>query len=180
MLRALKLLIGCISSHPFYHFPILTKSFMVAAQPQYLHPAYWVPGSTSKFDYRSCAWPEQYLQVPFKDGSPSCKFFVRSASSCSFTMYSYSNLCVLVLSLIAPSAVASRASRPNVLVQQAAAQLLTDITKISGYWGQVSPYADNPEDYFGVQWVGLPSGCQIEQAHTLQRHANRFPTGQRA
>ena len=24
--------------------------------------------------------------------------------------------------------------------------------------------------------VGLPDGCQIEQAHSLQRHANRFPT----
>lgn len=25
--------------------------------------------------------------------------------------------------------------------------------------------------------VGLPDGCQVEQAHTLQRHAQRFPTG---
>lgn len=25
--------------------------------------------------------------------------------------------------------------------------------------------------------VGLPDGCQIEQAHSLQRHAQRFPTG---
>ena len=55
-------------------------------------------------------------------------------------------------------------------------QLLADLPTISGYWGQVSPYRDNAEDYFGVQWVGLPSGCQVEQAHTLQRHANRFPT----
>jgi len=39
--------------------------------------------------------------------------------------------------------------------------LLTDITKISRYWGQISPYADNAEDHFGVDYVGLPDGCQI-------------------
>lgn len=26
--------------------------------------------------------------------------------------------------------------------------------------------------------MGLPNGCQIEQVHTLQRHAQRFPTGE--
>lgn len=25
--------------------------------------------------------------------------------------------------------------------------------------------------------IGLPDGCQIEQVHSLQRHAQRFPTG---
>ena len=55
--------------------------------------------------------------------------------------------------------------------------LLTDVSKISQYWGQISPYFDNPENYFGVGDVGLPLGCQVEQAHLLQRHANRFPTG---
>jgi hypothetical protein len=30
------------------------------------------------------------------------------------------------------------------------ADLLTDITKISGNWGQISPYTDNTDDYFGV------------------------------
>jgi len=39
--------------------------------------------------------------------------------------------------------------------------LLTDITKIQRYWGQLSPYADNAENYFGVENVGLPDGCQI-------------------
>ena len=43
--------------------------------------------------------------------------------------------------------------------------------------GQISPYRDNDERYFGVNDVGLPNGCQIEQVHTLQRHAQRFPTG---
>lgn len=57
------------------------------------------------------------------------------------------------------------------------AKLLTDLNIISQYWGQISPYFDNSPKYFGVQDVGLPSGCQIEQAHLLQRHANRFPTG---
>lgn len=42
--------------------------------------------------------------------------------------------------------------------------------------GQISPYRDNDERYFGVQDVGLPNGCQVEQVHTLQRHAQRFPT----
>ncbi|KAH8804614.1 histidine phosphatase superfamily [Xylogone sp. PMI_703] len=54
--------------------------------------------------------------------------------------------------------------------------LLTDINQIQRYWGQITPYHDNPEDYFGVEYVGLPSGCQIESAHTLQRHAQRFQT----
>jgi hypothetical protein len=54
--------------------------------------------------------------------------------------------------------------------------LLTDLNVISSHWGQISPYADNVETYFGVQDVGLPDGCQIEQVHSLQRHANRFPT----
>jgi len=54
--------------------------------------------------------------------------------------------------------------------------LLTDLSLISPHWGQLTPYADNAEDYFGVQDVGLPNGCQIEQVHSLQRHANRFPT----
>jgi hypothetical protein len=42
-----------------------------------------------------------------------------------------------------------------------AEDLLTDISKISRYWGQISPYADNPENYFGVDYIGLPEGCQI-------------------
>lgn len=59
----------------------------------------------------------------------------------------------------------------------AQAQLITDIPTISRYWGQISPYADNAEDFFGVHVAGIPNGCQIEQAHLLQRHAQRFPTG---
>lgn len=57
-----------------------------------------------------------------------------------------------------------------------AAGLLMDVNIISQYWGQISPYSDNPENYFGVEDVGLASGCQVEQAHLLQRHGNRFPT----
>ncbi|WPG98610.1 Hypothetical protein R9X50_00140300 [Acrodontium crateriforme] len=55
---------------------------------------------------------------------------------------------------------------------------LTDINQISQYWGQISPYTDNPDSFFGVDDVGLPDGCQIEQVHSLQRHAQRFPTSQ--
>ena len=54
--------------------------------------------------------------------------------------------------------------------------LLTDLNAISRQWGQISVYADNAEDFFGVNVSGLPSGCQVEQAHLLQRHAQRFPT----
>ncbi|KAF2719221.1 phosphoglycerate mutase-like protein [Polychaeton citri CBS 116435] len=56
-------------------------------------------------------------------------------------------------------------------------QILKDIDTISLYWGQVSPYRDNSPDAFGIDYTGLPDGCQIEQAHTLQRHSQRFPTG---
>ncbi|KAF2766669.1 phosphoglycerate mutase-like protein [Teratosphaeria nubilosa] len=55
--------------------------------------------------------------------------------------------------------------------------LISDTNVISQYWGQISTYRDNADNYFGVQDVGLPDGCQIEQAHSLQRHAQRFPTG---
>lgn len=54
--------------------------------------------------------------------------------------------------------------------------IISDISVISQYWGQISPYSDNPENYFGVDDVGLPDGCQVEQVQSLQRHANRFPT----
>lgn len=55
-------------------------------------------------------------------------------------------------------------------------KLLTDINQISRNWGQLTPYADNDEGVFGVESTGLPDGCQVQQAHTLQRHAQRFPT----
>ena len=42
-----------------------------------------------------------------------------------------------------------------------AQDLLTDITQIQRYWGQLSPYADNAENYFGVEYVGVPDGCQV-------------------
>ena len=89
----------------------------------------------------------------------------------SVKMRSFFVVCMLVVAAQAKPA-------RNVRRQAAAsANLLTDISTISQYWGQISPYTDNPEDYFGVVDVGLPNGCQIEQAHSLQRHANRFPTG---
>ncbi|KAK4943678.1 hypothetical protein LTR10_016775 [Elasticomyces elasticus] len=54
--------------------------------------------------------------------------------------------------------------------------LITDLSIIQSYWGQITPYADNAENYFGVNATGLPNGCQVEQAHLLQRHGARFPT----
>ncbi|RKF61237.1 3-phytase A [Erysiphe neolycopersici] len=57
-----------------------------------------------------------------------------------------------------------------------ATRLLTDISKISKNWGHLSPYQDNPSDLFGVEYTGLPNGCQIESVQILQRHTDRFPT----
>ena len=50
-----------------------------------------------------------------------------------------------------------------------AVDLLTDINIINRYWGQVSPYADNDENYFGVDYVGIPAGCQIVSSVVLQK-----------
>lgn len=35
------------------------------------------------------------------------------------------------------------------------------IPSIYHSWGELSPYKDNAEDAFGVQYVGLPEGCQV-------------------
>lgn len=56
--------------------------------------------------------------------------------------------------------------------------LVTDYNVYSRYWGQLSPYASNADDLFGVSDVGVPAGCGLEQAHLLQRHAQRFGTGE--
>ncbi|KAF7973522.1 hypothetical protein HWV62_14944 [Athelia sp. TMB] len=53
---------------------------------------------------------------------------------------------------------------------------IDDLKIISNYWGQITPYHDNSPDYFGVEQVGLPDGCGIEQVHVLHRHAQRYPT----
>ena len=42
-------------------------------------------------------------------------------------------------------------------------------------WGYLSVYADNPDNLFGIDYVGLPSGCHIEQVHVLQHSAQRQP-----
>ena len=54
--------------------------------------------------------------------------------------------------LAAPGGVKSRRQSTN-------STLLTDINTIQEYWGQISPYRDNDERYFGVNDVGLPDGC---------------------
>jgi hypothetical protein len=55
-------------------------------------------------------------------------------------------------------------------------ELLSDLSVISQHWGQITPYNDNDDRYFGVQDIGLPNGCGIQQVHILHRHAQRFPT----
>lgn len=52
---------------------------------------------------------------------------------------------------------------------------IDDADFVSRHWGQISTYRENAPNHFGVKDVGLPDGCQIEQAHLLQRHAERFP-----
>ncbi|CAD0083343.1 unnamed protein product [Aureobasidium vineae] len=76
--------------------------------------------------------------------------------------------CIVLVSAVAPAVASTRNHANNSLV--------SDLSFISQYWGQISTYSDNPASYFGVNHVGLPAGCQVEQAHTLQRHAQRFPT----
>lgn len=58
------------------------------------------------------------------------------------------------------------------LVSANAAQLLTDINKIQKYWGEITPYADNEENYFGVEHVGLPEGCQVVRIRVDYLYAN--------
>lgn len=43
----------------------------------------------------------------------------------------------------------------------ACAYVLTDAKSASRSWGELSVYADNDEDAFGVGYVGLPEGCQV-------------------
>ncbi|KAF2252860.1 3-phytase [Trematosphaeria pertusa] len=52
---------------------------------------------------------------------------------------------------------------------------IDDADYVSRHWGQLSTYKDLSPNHFGVDKVGLPDGCQIEQVHLLQRHAERFP-----
>jgi hypothetical protein len=62
--------------------------------------------------------------------------------------------CTIVVSFLA--AVASARNS-----QLGDTPLLKDIDIISKHWGQITPYFDNEEDYFGVDYVGLPDGCQV-------------------
>jgi hypothetical protein len=89
-------------------------------------------------------------------------------------MHSWLSLLALVpaLTTATPAPRYRRQSSSN-----SSSSLLTDITQIERYWGQITPYADNSENFFGVTNVGVPAGCQVEQAHLLQRHGARFPGG---
>ncbi|KAJ6439414.1 multiple inositol polyphosphate phosphatase-like protein [Purpureocillium lavendulum] len=42
-----------------------------------------------------------------------------------------------------------------------ASRIISDVTSIYSSWGELSVYADNAEDAFGVKSVGLPDGCQV-------------------
>lgn len=79
--------------------------------------------------------------------------------------------CLVLVSDALPSRVQSPALSKR---QSSSDPVVTDVSTISAYWGQIRPYMDNPDSYFGVQNVGLPDGCQIEQVQILQRHGE-FP-----
>lgn len=79
----------------------------------------------------------------------------------------------LLLTILPALALSSPTPRQR---RQSSAELLTDIGLIQQYWGQITPYVDNSDDFFGIEDIGLPDGCQIEQAHLLERHGSRFPT----
>lgn len=53
-------------------------------------------------------------------------------------------------------------------MSRSVAAVVTDIPSIYTSWGELSIYADNAEDAFGVQYVGLPDGCQVV-SRTLSR-----------
>lgn len=78
--------------------------------------------------------------------------------------------------LAAVLTVTGRLPHAGAASSNASSQILSDLSQIQSYWGQLAPYADNADGYFGVQDVGLPDGCGVEQAHLLQRHAQRFST----
>lgn len=59
------------------------------------------------------------------------------------------------------------------LVAVASTAAAVDIAKISGLWGELSTYKDNAQDAFGVQYVGLPDGCQVVSQHRLLRHTKQ-------
>lgn len=44
---------------------------------------------------------------------------------------------------------------------EASAKIITDGKDASRSWGELSTYEDNAEDAFGVEFVGLPDGCQV-------------------
>ncbi|EXJ91858.1 hypothetical protein A1O3_00408 [Capronia epimyces CBS 606.96] len=83
--------------------------------------------------------------------------------------------CLIVLGLLPALATSSPLPRHRRQANNSS-EPLTDIHLIQQYWGQITPYADNAEEFFGVSDVGLPDGCQVEQVHLLQRHGARFPT----
>jgi hypothetical protein len=55
------------------------------------------------------------------------------------------------------------------LGSDAAVDLLSDINQISRMWGQISVYANNEDDAFGVDYVGLPAGCQVVRTYSVRQ-----------
>jgi hypothetical protein len=84
---------------------------------------------------------------------------------------------VLLLSLATVAVTSPQPRYRRQTGSSSSSELLTDISLIEQNWGQITPYSDNNETYFGVTDTGLPNGCQVEQAHLLQRHGSRFPGG---
>lgn len=89
---------------------------------------------------------------------------------CKERKMKYAGLVFATIVVASPTAFSTRQSSSD-------ANTISDISVISNYWGEIRPYADNNETYFGVEDVGLPDSCQVEQVHLLERHGSRFATG---
>jgi hypothetical protein len=61
-------------------------------------------------------------------------------------------------------------SAVSLVVSSEISNVVDDLDVISQNWGQITPYNDNKPSFFGVEKVGLPDGCGIEQVHVLHRY----------
>jgi hypothetical protein len=81
------------------------------------------------------------------------------------------------ISLLALASLACCVSANPFSRRTSSPKLTSNLDVISKYWGQLTPYSKNPENYFGTQDVGIPNGCQVEHVHLIERRGSRFPTG---
>ena len=76
-----------------------------------------------------------------------CVAVARIILTLTTKMHAIALLSLAALSLASPS--------PRVRRQNGATALETNSTYIEQYWGQITPYIDNTENFFGVANVGM-------------------------